>query len=145
VPYLGIKSSVDRITNRFTQRAKYVKIGGRNFGDFLVFFVSGIIPALYLLVMFFYSGGVVNALLEGSRGNLAGIPVVPNRSAQSTTEVVLNAFMMAMGTTSIYLMYRGGRQTMRGRLGNSYIIGGIALLMISFIIGITLLRLKGFQ
>jgi hypothetical protein len=143
--YLGIKSSVDRITNKLSQRAKYVKIGGRNFGDFLVFFVSAIIPAVYLLVIFFYSGGVVNALLEGSRSNLAGIPVVPNRSAQSPTEGVLNAFMLAMGTAAIYLMYKGGRQTMRGRLGNSYIIGGMVLLMISFIIGITLLRLKGFQ
>ncbi|MCS4537617.1 MAG: hypothetical protein HYY67_01995 [Thaumarchaeota archaeon] len=143
--YLGIKSSADRIMNRLTQRIKYIKIGGRSLGDFVVVFVSGIIPALYLLVIFLYSGGVVNGLLEGSRANLGGIPVIPNRSAQSTTEVVLNAFVLTMGTAAVYLMYRGGRQTMGRRLGNSYIIGGIVLLLLSFIVGITLLRLKGFQ
>ena len=143
--YLGIKSNVDRIMNRLTQRIKYIKIGGRSIGDFLVVFISGIIPALYLVVIFLYSGGVVNALLEGSRANLGSIPIIPNRSAQSTTEGVLNAFMLTMGTAGVYLMYRGGRQTMGGRLGNSYIIGGIVLLLLGFIVGITLLRLKGFQ
>ena len=143
--YLVIKSSVDRIMSRLTQRMKYIKIGGRSLEDFLVVSVSGIIPALYLLVMFLYSGGVVNTLLEGSRANLEGIPIIPNRSAQSTTEVVLNAFMLTMGTAAVYLMYRGGRQTMGKRLGNSYIMGGIVLLLLSFIVGISLLRLKGFQ
>lgn len=143
--YLGIKSTVDRITNRFTQRVKYYKIGGRNLGDFLVVFVSRIIPALYLIILFFYSGGVVNALLEGSRSNLAGIPIIPSRAAQSPTEGVLNASMLAMGTAAVYLMYKGGRQAIRGRLANSYILGGIVLLLLSFVIGIALLRLKGFQ
>jgi hypothetical protein len=142
---LGIKSGVDRITGRLTQRIKYVKIGGRNLGDFFAVLVSGIIPVLYLLVIFFYSGGVVNALLEGSRSNLAGIPIVPGRSAQSPTEGVLNAFMLSVGTVGVYLMYKGGRQAIRGRLGNSYIVGGIAMLLLSFLLGMTLLSLKGFR
>ncbi|MBM3897077.1 MAG: hypothetical protein FJ358_00915 [Thaumarchaeota archaeon] len=142
---LGIKSTVERATGKLTQRIKYIKVGGRNLGDFLTVSVSGIIPVLYLMVIFFYSGGVVNALLEGSRSSLAGIPIVPGRNAQSPTEGVLNAFMLAVGTAGVYLMYKGGRQAIRGRLGNSYIIGGIAMLLLSFLLGMTLLSLKGFR
>lgn len=141
---MGIKSSVDRITNRVTQRVKYFKVGGRNFGDFVSFFVSRIIPAVYIVILFVYSGGIVNALLEGSRPNLRGAIIVPSRAAESAAEGILNASTIAIGTAGIYLLYRGGRQTMRGRLSVSYIFGGIMLLIVSLVIGFTLLRLKGF-
>lgn len=141
---MGIKSSVDRITDRVTQRVKYFKVGGRNFGDFVSFFVSRIIPAVYIVILFVYSGGIVNALLEGSRPNLAGAIIVPSRAAETAAEGILNASTIAIGTAGIYLLYRGGRQTMRGRLASSYIFGGIMLLIVSLVIGFTLLRLKGF-
>lgn len=127
-----------------TQRVKYFKIGGRNFGDFIPLLVSRLIPAVYIIILFIYSGGIVNALLEGSRSSLAGAIIVPSRAAESATEGILNASTIAIGTTGIYLMYRGGRQTIRGKLAGSYILGGIMLLIVSLVIGFTLLRLKGF-
>lgn len=127
-----------------SQRVKYFKVGGRNFDDFLSLLISRVIPAVYIIILFVYSGGIVNALLEGSRANLAGAIIVPSRAAESAAEGILNASTIAIGTAGIYLMYRGGRQTMRGRLSSSYIFGGIMLIIVSFAIGFTLLRLKGF-
>lgn len=141
---MGIKNSVDRLTDRLSQRVKYVKIGGRNLGDFTTVFITGIIPVVYLLILFFYSGGIVNALLEGTRANLGGQIIIQARAAQSPTEGILNASVLAMGTTGVLLMYRGGRQTMRGRLANSYILGGSVLLLMSVLIGLAFLRIKGF-
>jgi len=66
---------------------------------------------------------------------------LPSRSAQTTLETVVTAFLLFIGTGGAFLLYKAGKATTsRGQaalLGSGFAIIGIALML-----GFTLINLK---
>ena len=93
----------------------------------------------YLAAFFALASGVFNAIIEGGGGSQAFI--LPTRSAQTTFETVVTAFLLFIGTAGTFLLYKAGKAaTSRGQgalLGAGFAIIGIALML-----GFTLISLK---
>lgn len=102
------------------------------------------IEVLYLITLFALTAGIVNTLLEGFRVAQAQIPIIPFRSAQTSSEVALNFILLATGTSGVYLTYLSGRQAVRQRATYLYLIMGLTTVFLSLLLGIYILAVKGF-
>lgn len=98
---------------------------------------------LYLLVLLALSAGIVNTILEGMRPEFAGAVILPNRAAQTMSEVVINIFTIVLGTAGVYLIYVSGRQTLRHRVANLYMLLGFTTILLALFIGLYIVGIKG--
>jgi hypothetical protein len=99
---------------------------------------------VYLVLLFGLASGVVNAILEGSKPIYINALILPGRSAQTWSEVVINFFTMALGTLGIYIIYQSGKQRIRRRATEQYLGLGLLLLILAVLMGFAVLAEKGF-
>lgn len=98
---------------------------------------------LYLLALLAFSAGIVNTILEGMRPEFAGAVILHNRAAQTMSEAMINIFTIALGTAGVYLVYMSGRQTVRHRVANLYMLLGFVTILLTLLIGLYIVDIKG--
>lgn len=103
---------------------------------------SGLMQALYVLLVVALMAGFVNALVYPVP-NQTYIPY-PNGSGQTIPEAVVDAFVIGTGGGGIYMTYLSGRQTVKPRTVNLYLGIALLLLIVSIFTGIDMAILKGF-
>jgi len=140
---MGVKRAVDRLASSLTRRVKPFRIT-RNATGLATFIRNRGLQLSYITIIFIFSAGTVNSILEGSRQDAGGIPILPTRLAQTIAESMINFSIIAMGMIGFYLVFTGGRQALRGRIATTFVLGGILLVSISVLIGYSILGLKGF-
>lgn len=140
---MGLKRAVDRLASSLIKRARPFRIT-RNATGLATFLRNRGLQLSYITVIFIFSAGTVNALLEGTGQDAGGIPILPTRLAQTIAESIINFSTIAIGMIGFYLIFTGGRQTLRGRIATTFVLGGILLVSISVLIGYSILGLKGF-
>jgi len=123
----GISRSLDRIFGRTRRRP----------GDTTL-------EMLYLAILFIFSAGFVNTMLEGVRRNPQGLLIIPDRTVQSLAEGFINLMMLAFGTLGFYMLYQGSRPGGMRRESGFYLVGGFTILLMAVIIGLYLLGIKRF-
>jgi hypothetical protein len=96
---------------------------------------------VYLIAFFALAGGIFNALIEGiAAGSQAFI--LPTRSAQTLSETIVFVFILFIGMGGALMLHRAGRQV-GSKTQAILLASGFALIGISFMLGITLINLKG--
>jgi hypothetical protein len=138
-----LKATVDRLMTSVAKRAKPLRIT-RNATGWVTFIRNRGLQLSYITIIFIFSAGTVNAILEGSRQAAGGIPILPTRLAQTIAESMINVSAIAIGMIGFYLVFTGGRQALRGRVATAFVMGGLLLVSISVLIGFSILGLKGF-
>lgn len=140
---MGIKRSLIKIENRLVEKVKesYFTRRVTRLSVYSLIREKGL-ELVYLFIIFSLVAGVVNTILEGSRPEFAGIPILTTRSAQTWSEAVMNFFIMMLGTAGIYMIYQSGRQATRRRVANLYLLLGLTILVITIFVGIYIIGLK---
>lgn len=125
------------------QRMSSIKITRRLFKFSLLSEFNKALEIAYLLFIAILVGGVMNAILEGSRLP-AGYIIAPVPSLQTLSETVINVFAIIFGTSGIYLLYKSGKQVVRQRISNLYLITGFFMIFLAIIIGLFIYGIKRF-
>jgi hypothetical protein len=101
--------------------------------------------SVYLFVIIIFSAGIVNAILEGSSGGGQYL-IIPGATVQTMFESFANSFIIIIGVVGLYLLNRGSVQSLKraGSVPNSLIASGLVLLVISLILFLYILGLKGY-
>lgn len=120
-----------------------IKITRRFFKFSLLSELNKALEIAYLLFIAILASGVVNAILEGSRLP-AGYIIAPSPSLQTLSETVINSFAIIFGTSGIYLLYKSGKQIVRQRISNLYLITGFFMIFLAIIIELFIYGIKRF-
>jgi hypothetical protein len=100
-----------------------------------------IAAVVYLIAFFSLAGGIFNALIEGiAAGSQAFI--LPTRSAQTLSETIVFVFILFIGMGGAIMLHRAGK-ALTSKTQAIFLASGFALIGISFMLGITLVNLKG--
>ena len=96
---------------------------------------------VYLITFFALAGGLFNALIEGvAAGSQAFI--LPTRSAQTLSETIVFVFILFIGMGGALMLHRAGK-AVGSKTQAIFLASGFALIGISFMLGLTLVNLKG--
>ena len=100
--------------------------------------------SVYLFVIIVFSAGIVNAILEGTSGGQ--YLIIAGATVQTMFESFANSFIIIIGVLGLYLLNRGSVQSLKraGSVPNSLIASGLVLLVISLILFLYILGLKGY-
>lgn len=131
-------------TKRFAElrvRISRIGIGSFRLSSFSIF---NIMKSVYLFVIIVFSAGIVNAILEGTSGGQ--YLIIPGATVQTMFESFANSFIIIIGVVGLYLLNRGSVQSLKraGSVPNSLIASGLVLLVISLILFLYILGLKGY-
>lgn len=131
-------------TKRFAElrvRISRIGIGSFRLSSFSIF---NIMKSVYLFVIIVFSAGIVNAILEGTSGGQ--YLIIPGATVQTMFESFANSFIIIIGVLGLYLLNRGSVQSLKraGSVPNSLIASGLVLLVISLILFLYILGLKGY-
>jgi hypothetical protein len=103
---------------------------------------GGVVQLLYVIFVVALSAGFINAVVFPVP-NQSYIPY-PGGSAETIPEAIVDAFVIIVGGSGIYLTYLSGRQTARTRTVNLYLGLALVMILVSVFIGIDMALLKGF-
>ena len=97
---------------------------------------------LFVSILLIYCSGIINALLEGANPIMQNYIIFPQRGAQTLPETFFYLFTMVIGGTGIYLLNKGGHQSLRQRLSDFYIIFGFSSLLLAVALSLYILVVK---
>jgi len=97
---------------------------------------------IYITVFFTFTAGVVNGLLEGTNERVQRFMIYPGRGIQTPSETFAYLFAFILGTIGVYLVYQGGRQTVRRRISDFYITLGFTVLLVALALTYYILSFK---
>jgi hypothetical protein len=101
----------------------------------------GVVQILYVLVLVGLMAGFVNAdVLPVSNQAQA---VYPGAGNQTYAETFIDAMVILLGASGIYLTYISGRQTTKSRMVNLYLGFALLLICVTMMTGIYLVNVKG--
>jgi len=106
-------------------------------------FTERMLTFLYVIVIVVFSGGVVNALLEGSRLPPT-ISIFQGPTVQTLGETVIFSFITLFGTAGIYMIYAGAKRPIKDKITDLLIITGLIIAFMATFLALFILQLKGF-
>jgi hypothetical protein len=96
---------------------------------------------IYITTFFALASGLINALIEGAAASSQAF-ILPTRSAQTLIETVVLVFVLFIGMGGAIMIYRAG-QGGTAKTQGLFLASGFALVVISLMIGFSLVNLKG--
>ena len=96
----------------------------------------------YLVVFFALASGLFNSIIEGSRQGTRSSFILPSRSVQTIGETIVTMMILFMGMVGAFLLYRSGK-AITPKTQEGLLAAGFTVLMISLMIGFTLINFKG--
>ena len=97
-----------------------------------------IATVLYLVAFFAFASGLVNSIIEGGRAR--GI-IVPSRSIQTIGETTVTVVILFIGMFGAYLLYSSGKAA-TSKSQWAFLVGGFVVLLISLIVGFSIIKIK---
>lgn len=97
---------------------------------------------LYVFALFLFTTGIVNGLIEGSRPALQNQMVYPQRGLQTIPESLIYFVILSTGSAGIYLLYMGGRHTLKRRISDFYIILGFSAVLLALALSLYVFEVK---
>lgn len=94
---------------------------------------------LYIIGIILMTSGIVSAIIQPVN---VGYVIFPSSGGQSATETVVDALIVIIGSTGVYMSYLSGRQTTKPRMVNFFLGIGLLLIAIAVYIGIYVLTQK---
>jgi len=106
-------------------------------------FTERMLTFLYVIVIVVFSGGLVNALLEGSKLPPT-IGIFQGPTVQTLEETVIFSFITLFGTAGIYMVYVGAKRPISDKITDLLIVTGLIIAFMATFLAIFILQLKGF-
>ncbi len=106
-------------------------------------FTERMLTFLYVIVIVVFSGGVVNALLEGSKLPPT-VAIFQGPTVQTLEETVIFSFITLFGTAGIYMVYVGAKRPIIDKITDLLIVTGLIVAFMATFLAIFILQLKGF-
>jgi len=138
---LSFKKRINTQLTEIRFRISRIGIGSFRLSSFGIF---NTMKFVYLFVVIVFSAGIVNAILEGSSGG--NYLIIPGASIQTMFESFANSFIIIIGVLGFYLLNLGSTQSIKrsGTVPNSLIASGLMLVVVSMILFLYILGLKGY-
>jgi|TARA_B100001750_G_scaffold248263_1_gene277892 hypothetical protein len=96
----------------------------------------------YITIFFALISGIFNTILEGSNPIYASALIIPNRAAQTWSEVVINFFALTLGSTGAYLLYRSKRTNSPSNSPNFLLLIGLSSILLAAALGLYMVQIK---
>jgi hypothetical protein len=139
---LVVKKRIQESLQRVTFRVKRSSISRRLTSGSSASLAARGIEWLYLIILFLFIAGVINAVINSSNPNVAAQVIVPSPSVQSPTETFVMLFTYIIGALGAYALYLSGRQTIRARSAEIFFVSGFLLMAFAMTIGYYVLSYK---
>ncbi|HZA42779.1 MAG TPA: hypothetical protein VE504_03330 [Nitrososphaeraceae archaeon] len=97
--------------------------------------------SIYLVFFFALGSGLFNSILEGS-GTLSGSFIIPSRSIQTVAETVVMIIIFLLGTSGVYLLYKGGISQAPIKNQGALIAAGFVIIGIAMVLGFRIVDIK---
>lgn len=101
----------------------------------------GAVQLLYVLAVVGLMAGFVNAVILPVPNQAQA--VFPGSGDQTIPETFIDAMVILLGGSGVYLTYISGRQTMRSRMVNMYLGFALLLISVAVMMGVYLVNVKG--
>lgn len=101
---------------------------------------ASITATIYLIFVFAFASGAINALTEGTQAGQA-LFIVPSRSVQTMGESVLATLIFFLGTSGFYLIHRSAKpQTTKSQ--KMFFVAGFVIIGIALLSGFLMMEFK---
>jgi hypothetical protein len=100
-----------------------------------------ITSSIYLVFFFALGSGLFNSILEGS-GRVSGSFIIPSRSIQTVAETVVMVIIFLLGTSGVYLLYKGGISQAPIKNQGALIAAGFVIIGVALILGFRIIDIK---
>lgn len=100
-----------------------------------------IASSIYLVFFFALGSGLFNSILEGS-GRLSGSFIIPSRSIQTVAETVVMIIIFLLGTSGVYLLYKGGISQAPIKNQGAFMAAGFVIIGIALVLGFRIIDIK---
>ena len=97
--------------------------------------------SIYLVFFFALGSGLFNSILEGS-GSVSGSFIIPSRSIQTVAETVVMIIIFLLGTSGVYLLYKGGISPAPVKSQGALIAAGFGIIGIALVLGFRIVDIK---
>ncbi len=138
---MGLKKKTDEISHKVADRIIFTRISKSTTSTINLLKARGI-EITYLTILFLFAGGLVNGLIEGTSPLMQNYVIFPQRGIQTVTETLVYVFAMAAGTAGIYFLYMGGRQSMRRRISDFYVLIGFTAVLLAIALSLYIVGVK---
>ncbi|OHE53531.1 MAG: hypothetical protein A3K61_00175 [Thaumarchaeota archaeon RBG_16_49_8] len=101
-----------------------------------------VLEIVYLIAILLFSSGLINGMIEGSSPYASNFLIYPQSGIQTLPETFIYLFTMLIGSVGMYLLYLGGRQGLRRRIANFYLIFGFSAVIIALSFALFVFDLK---
>lgn len=101
-----------------------------------------VLAIVYLIAILLFSSGLINGLIEGSSPYVGNFLIYPRSGIQTLPETFIYLFTMLIGSAGMYLLYLGGRQGLRRRIANFYLVFGFSTVIIALSFALFVFELK---
>lgn len=98
---------------------------------------------LYVIIIVVFSGGLINALLEGSKLPPT-VSIFQGPTVQTLGETIIFSFITLFGTAGIYMAYVGAKRPIKDKITDLFIVTGLLMAFMSTFLALYVLSLKGF-
>ncbi|MEE9586269.1 MAG: hypothetical protein V3W09_05135 [Nitrososphaerales archaeon] len=138
---MRLKKSTGEIYHQLADRVTFTRIFKRTVSIINLLKDRGL-EVLYLTVLFVFSAGLINGLIEGTNPIMENYVIFPQRGVQTLSETIVYVFAMAIGSGGIYLLYMGGRQSIRRRISDFYFILGFSSVLLAITLSLYIFTIK---
>ena len=95
----------------------------------------------YITVLFIFSAGIINGVLEGPRLP-EGYVIFPQKGIQTASETIIYVFAMVMGTIGFYSLYLGARESFKRRISDFYMMLGFSSVLVAIFLTFYIFSVK---
>ena len=96
----------------------------------------------YITIFFALISGIFNTIIEGSNPIYASALIIPNRSAQTWSEMIINFFSLTLGSAGAYLLYRTNRTNSVNNTSNFLLLIGLSSILLAAALGLFMIQVK---
>jgi hypothetical protein len=100
-----------------------------------------VVSSIYLVFFFALGSGLFNSILEGSE-RFSGSFLIPSRSIQTVAETAVMIIIFLLGTSGVYLLYKGGISQAPIKNQGALIAAGFIIIGIALVIGFRIIDIK---
>jgi len=138
---MRLKKKTGEISDKIEKSNIYANIT-KNAGTIFEFMKNRGVEITFLGFLFLFASGIVNGLIEGTSPFMQNYVIFPQRGLQTVPETFVYLFAMISGSLGFYLLYTGGRQSIKQRISSFYFLIGFSTILLAMVISLYIFNIK---
>tara|TARA_B100001971_G_C18168577_1_gene525722 strand:+ start:249 stop:665 length:417 start_codon:yes stop_codon:yes gene_type:complete len=137
---MGLKRKSGDIYSKLTSKILFSSIS-KSTATITDIVKSSGLAVSYITILFIFSAGIINGLIEGSRLP-GGYVIFPQGGIQTASESIVYLFTMVMGTAGFYFIYLGARESSKRRISDFYMMFGFSSVLVAIFLSLYIFSIK---